>query len=391
MFDTQKKPPKIEKEVKVEAPQIKKSEPLNKTDLKTKPEQKLAIDDKSIHTMPEKFLPGGSTRFTVKDEGQKKKAPNKNIIIWIIVAILVIALVVLGAWFLLESVKTPSTENLIIDQGTQEEAPSQEEDSGETVEETDLCSPDNCEECDLSQCSDLIDFCHLEDICDENSEEGICPNFVCLTGPILSTEEDERDLGVLDLVLAKDTDFDLLTDIEEGIWGTDPVNSDTDGDGYGDGIEIQNLYNPKISGSGTGKLEDSDLIENYVNTKYGYSIFYPSSWQKSSLADGSQEIIFKSNTNEFIGVIVQKNITEYENIEDWYIAQYEGVENGGFENVLIGNWSGIKSSDGLNVYLMNNGFIYTIVHNIGLKTELNYSTTFDMMLKSFQLFESPVE
>lgn len=41
-----------------------------------------------------------------------------------------------------------------------------------------------------------------------------------------------------------DTDDDGLTDVNEKIYGTDWLNPDTDGDGYNDGDEITNGYNP---------------------------------------------------------------------------------------------------------------------------------------------------
>ncbi|MBI5037622.1 MAG: calcium-binding protein [Candidatus Kerfeldbacteria bacterium] len=47
-----------------------------------------------------------------------------------------------------------------------------------------------------------------------------------------------------------DTDNDGLTDVQEGVWGTDILNPDTDGDGFLDGTEVQNGYNP----NGTGAL-----------------------------------------------------------------------------------------------------------------------------------------
>lgn len=46
-----------------------------------------------------------------------------------------------------------------------------------------------------------------------------------------------------------DSDKDGLTDSQEAYYGTDPHNPDTDGDGYPDGLEVKNGYNPK----GTGK------------------------------------------------------------------------------------------------------------------------------------------
>lgn len=41
-----------------------------------------------------------------------------------------------------------------------------------------------------------------------------------------------------------DTDHDGLTDAQERVYGTDPHNPDTDGDGYKDGEEVKNGYSP---------------------------------------------------------------------------------------------------------------------------------------------------
>ena len=49
---------------------------------------------------------------------------------------------------------------------------------------------------------------------------------------------------------AADTDDDNLYDEEEAQYGTDPNNPDSDGDGYLDGEEVKNGYNPL----GEGKL-----------------------------------------------------------------------------------------------------------------------------------------
>ncbi len=56
--------------------------------------------------------------------------------------------------------------------------------------------------------------------------------------------------------LALDTDGDGLPDNEELIYGTNSVNPDTDSDGYLDGVEVENNYNPE----GFGKLEKSPAI-----------------------------------------------------------------------------------------------------------------------------------
>ncbi len=60
----------------------------------------------------------------------------------------------------------------------------------------------------------------------------------------ISKEVTENNLAI------NDSDNDGLSDKEEEFYGTDKNNPDTDGDGYKDGAEVKNGYNPL----GTGKL-----------------------------------------------------------------------------------------------------------------------------------------
>jgi hypothetical protein len=54
--------------------------------------------------------------------------------------------------------------------------------------------------------------------------------------------------------IANDSDFDGISDRNEvAVFGTDPKSRDTDGDGFGDFIEIVACYNPIEKGK--GKLE----------------------------------------------------------------------------------------------------------------------------------------
>lgn len=62
---------------------------------------------------------------------------------------------------------------------------------------------------------------------------------------------DEREAELGTSVRNSDTDDDDLFDREEAeVYKTDPLNPDTDGDGYLDGAEVKNGYNP----NGAGKL-----------------------------------------------------------------------------------------------------------------------------------------
>lgn len=65
---------------------------------------------------------------------------------------------------------------------------------------------------------------------------------------------------------AADTDGDTLTNAEEALYGTDPQKEDTDGDGYKDGDEVRNGYNPL----GSGKLDtDNDGFPDPDERKFG--------------------------------------------------------------------------------------------------------------------------
>lgn len=78
--------------------------------------------------------------------------------------------------------------------------------------------------------------------------------FVPTIVAVIATEEvDVRDAG--DAIVASirstesDVDGDGLTDAEEGFYGTDPRNADTDHDTYSDGVEVASDYDP--TGPGT--------------------------------------------------------------------------------------------------------------------------------------------
>lgn len=61
-----------------------------------------------------------------------------------------------------------------------------------------------------------------------------------------------------------DSDGDGLTDDDElGVYFTDPANPDTDGDGYGDGTEINNGYSPRFAAG--KRLLEVDSDSDYLN------------------------------------------------------------------------------------------------------------------------------
>jgi len=185
------------------------------------------------------------------------------------------------------------------------------------------------------------------------------------------------------LPLATDTDNDGLTDVEESLFTTDFVNSDSDADGYRDGLEVINLYNP--AGFAPHKIEETNLVKTYSNPTYNYTIFYPASWLARALDETNREVMFTSATGEFMQVIVEDNLDKIP-LLDWYLEKAPGTNPAEIGAVITkAGLSGIKSPDGLTVYFGAEDKIFAISYNIGIKTELNYKSTFEMMYKSFKL------
>jgi len=89
---------------------------------------------------------------------------------------------------------------------------------------------------------------------------------------------------------AVDSDHDGLTDYQEiNIYHTDPNKWDTDGDGYGDGYEVWNGYSPLIAGSARLGSADSDhdgLVDD-LEIKLGTD---PNKWDTDGdgYSDGSE-------------------------------------------------------------------------------------------------------
>jgi hypothetical protein len=93
-----------------------------------------------------------------------------------------------------------------------------------------------------------------------------------------------------------DQDADGLTDLEEQIvYGSDPANPDTDGDGYPDLLEVANRYNPAAVAPRT--LLEAGTVKEYENAKL--AILYPSAWTVSE-ADGA--VKFTASTGETFSV-----------------------------------------------------------------------------------------
>ena len=201
---------------------------------------------------------------------------------------------------------------------------------------------------------------------------------------------DELNKFSLSLLSSTDTDRDGLTDEEEDLIGTNMNLSDTDGDTYQDGEEIENFYNPLASGS--ERLSDVEFIASMTSNKLGYKVLYPSAWVSDFIDETTEQtLMISSNDNEFINVIMeQKMMTE--TVQDWYLRQAPSVKRSQLKLYKnFNNLSVVESPDGFTTYIGQDNKVFIINYSIGLKDEANYPNIYKMIVNSFEFVEVTAE
>lgn len=201
----------------------------------------------------------------------------------------------------------------------------------------------------------------------------------------LPVDDVDTELPVYEVMSLKssfDTDEDGLSDIEEIVYKTEFNNPDTDGDGYQDGAEVRNGYSPTTASETLLALGE---MTQYTNPTYGYSVPYLSDWQVVDPDDTGAIIMFMSETNQFIQVMVEKKDTEIDTIDQWYKTQVPGIMPGEIRSTTIGPNAvpAIISIDGSVVYFIVGDYVYGIGYNKGIENEADYLATWEYMQKSF--------
>lgn len=188
--------------------------------------------------------------------------------------------------------------------------------------------------------------------------------------------------------LGVDTDQDGLTDVEERLFTTDPNKSDTDGDGFSDGNEVKNLYDPTKP---EARLDVSGLVNTYTNQTFKYSLLYPSSWVAKAVDSSDRDVMISSASGEFFTVSVQDNPNKLSPVDWVTTVAAPGTDSSRLQSFSYDTWSGVMAENSQEVYLTRNEknpqkqtLMYVVKYNLNTKNELNFVTTFQMMLRSFR-------
>ena len=178
-----------------------------------------------------------------------------------------------------------------------------------------------------------------------------------------------------------DADGDKLTDVEEDLYKTALNQPDTDKDGYVDGEELPALFDPLVANGAL--LAKSTVIETFTNTILAYTVLHPKDWVAKEV-DSEGKAYFTSATGEFVQINGESNPSRL-TAEQWYATQVPEINTSQLEKVTVGDLQGVKSVDGRTVYLAAGDKIFTISYSVGLRQDMNFYTTFTMMVNSFQL------
>lgn len=188
-----------------------------------------------------------------------------------------------------------------------------------------------------------------------------------------------------------DLDVDSLTDAEEALLGTDSGVWDSDRDGYYDGQEVFNLYNPL--GFAPIKLIDSGLIDEYQNSSWGYRLYYPKGWELAPVDRESRQVLLSAITGDFVEVRVFEK-EGGESFVDWFGRVAVGQQY--TDLIPIVNRfqeSGFKRRDDLIAYFSTDRVVFVLLYHPGISETVSYRHLMQMVTQSFRpaksIFEVP--
>lgn len=209
----------------------------------------------------------------------------------------------------------------------------------------------------------------------------------------MSSVEQEVDVQAMPEVPAQptlppdglDSDSDGLTDTEEGVYGTVGNLPDSDGDGYLDGNEVFNLYDPSIAAPATLL---SSLGMRTVSSTVGWQMLAPRTWMEEQ--DPSGEVRLRVPTGEVLRVFVeaaplQGTLSSWlTQQKGWPAAQLVEMSSNKYRLPFV------LSPDRLQAFFVWNDRVLTVKYELGTQTFVNYRLTFGMMINGLRFEGAPL-
>lgn len=186
-------------------------------------------------------------------------------------------------------------------------------------------------------------------------------------------------LKITPLPTGMDQDSDGLSDVEESLYKTNVKLADSDKDGYPDGLEIANIYSPRLGSK--ARVAGSSLVNVYTSpvSQWGIRFLYPTALRAEK---NNEQLTLSTSTGElFMLKIVE--LAPFADVSSWIKSRvpdsgvnwqsevYKGMESW---------WSGDKQT----AILVNGQQIYLWHYETGERAQANFAATFKMLVRSMQ-------
>ncbi|PIR76794.1 MAG: hypothetical protein COU32_00070 [Candidatus Magasanikbacteria bacterium CG10_big_fil_rev_8_21_14_0_10_42_10] len=344
-----------------------------------------------IHTIPDIFYGGNDPVIyhTESHEGkrseshngiQKKKlvastrqssssgstwiSSHKRLLVWIGAGLILVAVTAFASWYYVQQAKQQVTPTQIV---------SSKKDTNFSTISTAVTTPINTE--------------LIQPVTTPSST----------TSTLDETQQDIAKIQAIDpvsfprilLASSQDTDADQLTDEEEVIFKTNPDVWDTDKDGYYDGQEILNLFNP--SGFAPVKLIDSGLVNEYVSPIWQYRVYYPVSWQIGTVDTEGRQVLVSTISGDYVEIRIFDRMIG-QSFQDWFALNIAGEK---FQDIqqIINRFkeTAFLRRDGLVGYFLSPKTVTVFIYHPGITGAVSYRSVMRMMIESFRQTSNVVD
>jgi|GEM_PF-878707 len=184
--------------------------------------------------------------------------------------------------------------------------------------------------------------------------------------------------GTAPLVMGTDTDQDGLTNSEELLLGTNPSNKDTNGNGYMDGTEVRNGYDPLVKSQ---KIEASKYLK--TETIGQARILIPAVWTRRAGMGGTEMIMTGAPATISLSM---ESFASPMALMDWLTVKYPG--SGAADYIAEKTAAGadvVYSKDRLTAWVLLGNTVYTYRYATNGATSLDFGTLFWLMINRMQL------
>ncbi|TAK04946.1 hypothetical protein EPO33_03025 [Patescibacteria group bacterium] len=187
--------------------------------------------------------------------------------------------------------------------------------------------------------------------------------------------------------LAADSDVDGLTDLEELLYRANPNRPDTDDDGFLDGAEVFNLYDPAAGARAELIAATSSVM---LFTEPGYSLLAPVAWRRNVIDPESQSVAWIAASGEFVQVLLEDNVDNLP-LTEWYLERSPGVPRSQIQPFTTrSGLSGVRSPDGFTSYVaIAPGRVLVLAYTLGGRSEAAFRRTYEMMANSLRAVAAP--